>query len=225
MNIEKSERCALSFSGGKDSILALDRAMRAGYHVEYLLTLYDAEAQRVRFHNVPIDLIQAQADALGIPLVHYGYTPATFEVVFLEALIDLRRRGITTMIFGDIHLADVRAWYEERTAAVGLMHLEPLWGDDPSEVVRECIARHYQATITCIELERAKPEWLGATLTEELVREFELAGIDVCGERGEYHTFVIAGPLFAQEVPVKLGEEVTEGRFRVVDIALGEDIL
>jgi len=176
----------------------------------------------VRFHNVPIDLIQAQADALGIPLLRYGYTPASFEGVFRQALGDLRQRDMTTIIFGDIHLVDVRGWYEERTTAAGLIHREPLWGDDPGQLVRECIDRHYQATITCIELERAKPEWLGATLTEELVREFELAGIDVCGERGEYHTFVIAGPLFSQEVPVKLGEEVTDGRFKVLDIALGE---
>ncbi len=225
MNTLQSERCALSFSGGKDSILALDRAVRAGYRIEYLLTMYDAESQRVRFHNVPINLIQAQADALGIPLLHYGYTPASFESVFQQALGDLRQRDMTTIIFGDIHLVDVRGWYEERTTAAGLIHREPLWGDDPGQLVRECIARHYQATITCIELERAKPEWLGATLTEELVREFEQAGIDVCGERGEYHTFVIAGPLFSQEVPVKLGEEVTNGRFKVLDIALGEDII
>src|SRR5919197_5800289 len=99
-----TEHCTISFSGGKDSMLALDRAIRAGYSIDYLLTLYDEETGRVRFHGVPIKHIQAQADALGIPLLSYPNTPSTFESVFLHALNDLRQRGITPIIFGNIHL-------------------------------------------------------------------------------------------------------------------------
>jgi diphthine-ammonia ligase len=209
------EHCAISFSGGKDSMLALDRAIQAGFSIDYLLTLYDEATGRVRFHGVPIEHIQAQADALGIPLLRYPNTPSTFEPVFLHALSDLRQRGITTIIFGNIHLADVRAWYEERTTAAGLIHREPLWGESPGKLVREYISLSYKARLTCIELARTRPEWLGALLDEKLVEEFEEVGIDPCGERGEYHTFVYAGPLFKHELPVRMGDVVEMSGFRM----------
>jgi diphthine-ammonia ligase len=213
-----TEHCAISFSGGKDSMLALDRAIRAGYSIDYLLTLYDQASGRVRFHGVPIEHIQAQADALGIPLLSYPNTPSTFEPIFLQALSDLRKRNISTIIFGNIHLADVRAWYEERTTAAGLIHREPLWGESPGKLVRECISLGYKARLTCIELARARPEWLGALLDEKLAQEFEEVGIDLCGERGEYHTFVYAGPLFKRELPVRMGAIVAMDGFRMRDV-------
>jgi len=219
----QQEQSALSFSGGKDSMLALDRAVRAGRQIDYLLTMYDALSERVRFHGVPIALIQAQAEALGIPLLRYATTPETFEQVFLQVLVDLRQRGVTSIFFGNIHLADVRAWYEERTTAAGLTHIEPLWGNAPGVLVRECIARGYVATLTSIELVRAKADWLGATLTEELVQDFERTGIDPCGEYGEYHTFVSAGPLFVHPLHIDLGEVVEMAGFQLVDIVLRED--
>jgi uncharacterized protein (TIGR00290 family) len=220
MNGYQEARCALSFSGGKDSILALDRALKAGARVEYLLTLYDEASQRVRFHNVPLALIQAQADALGIPLLAYPYAPERFEAVFLQALHELKQRNIDTILFGNIHLADVRAWYEERTTAAGFIHREPLWSEAPEQLVRAYLARGYKALLTCIELARARPEWLGAQLDEALVREFEHAGIDPCGERGEYHTFVYDGPLFAQPLPVHPGSASEAAGFRMIDVRL-----
>jgi uncharacterized protein (TIGR00290 family) len=216
----RTERCALSFSGGKDSFLALDRTLRAGYQVDYLATLYDETSQRVRFQGVPIEHIQAQADALGITLLRYPNRPEDFETVFLAALDDLRKRRVTTIFFGNIHLADVRAWYEERTIRAGLLHREPLWGEDPGQLVREGIARGYVATLTCIETRCTKREWLGATLNEALVEAFEQAGIDPCGERGEYHTFVQAGPLFRQNLTLARGEEREQDGYRMLDIHL-----
>ncbi|HEX8982339.1 MAG TPA: hypothetical protein VF792_06200 [Ktedonobacterales bacterium] len=119
---------ALFFSGGKDSMLALDRSIRGGRNVAALVTLYDDASQRIRFHGVPIDLMRAQAEALGIPIALYATTPSTFEQVYLTALADLRSDGIHGLIFENIHLAEVRAWYEERVRPAGLDHLEPLWG-------------------------------------------------------------------------------------------------
>ena len=216
--MEHRQRCALSFSGGKDSLLALDRAIRQGLSVDFLVTMYDEASQRVRFHGVPIALIQAQASALGIPLLSYPNTPETFEAVFLQALQELRQHGITTLLFGNIHLADVRAWYEERTTAAGLIHGEPLWGDPPSKLVREFLARGYAAILTCIEEARTNPGWLGAPLTEELIQAFEQSGIDPCGERGEYHTFVYAGPLFSFPLAFCLGERLSLSGFQLIDI-------
>jgi diphthine-ammonia ligase len=216
--MQKTEQCALSFSGGKDSTLALDRALRQGLQVKALVTMFDEASQRVRFHGVPITLIQAQARALGIPLLAYPTRPETFEAVFLQALGELRQREMTTLIFGNIHLVDVRAWYEERTRAAGLFHREPLWGEPPDMLVREFLARGYAAVLTCIEEAYADPNWLGTSLTEELIQAFEQAGIDPCGERGEYHTFVHAGPLFSSPLAFRLGERISQSGFQLLDI-------
>ncbi len=212
--------CALSFSGGKDSMFALDRAARRGWPVRYLLNLYDAASRRVRFHGVRQELIQAQADALDIALLAYPTQPEAFEQVFLGALDDLRERGVDAIIFGDIHLADVRAWYEERTTAKGLAHLEPLWGEPVGLLAREVVQRGYQAVLTSVELARAREAWLGQPLSEALITEFESAGIDACGERGEYHTFVSSGPLFRQPLPIRLGERVSMPGYALIDITL-----
>jgi uncharacterized protein (TIGR00290 family) len=178
--------CAVFFSGGKDSMLALDRSLRRGLPVTRLITLYDEASQRV----------------------------------LLGALADLRREGIATLIFGDIHLADVRAWYEDRVRAAGFDHLEPLWGEDPATLANEVVERGYEAVITCIEDATAKPEWLGQTLSQPLLQSFAATGIDVCGERGEYHTFVVDGPLFTSRVPITTGTVHSEGGFRQLDMAL-----
>jgi uncharacterized protein (TIGR00290 family) len=213
-------RYAVMFSGGKDSMLALDRAMRAGAASPTLLTLYDEASERVRFHGVPLAVMRAQAEALGLPARCYPTTPATFEAVFCAALAGLRADGFSGVIFGDIHLADVRAWYEERVRAAGLAHIEPLWDETPGALVREVVARGYRALLTCVEEATADPAWLGRTLDDPLIAAFERRGIDPCGERGEYHTFVSAGPLFRSPLAVALGEARAAGGFRQVDVRL-----
>ena len=216
--------CALSFSGGKDSMLALDRAIRRGWPVTYLLNLYDEASERVRFHGVHTTLIQAQADALGIPLLSKPTSPESFELVFLQALDDLRQRGVDAIIFGNIHLADVRAWYEERTTGHDLLHLEPLWGESVETLAREVIQRGYHAVLTSVELARAKETWLGQPLSETLLAEFAAAGIDLCGERGEYHTFVSDGPLFRSPVPIRLGERVSMPGYALIDLLMEQPL-
>jgi uncharacterized protein (TIGR00290 family) len=217
---------AVAFSGGKDSMLALDRAVHSGLSVTRLVTLYDAASERVRFHAVPIAIMRAQAEALGLPIDLYPTTPATFEAVFFQALRELRAAGISGLIFGDIHLVDVRAWYEERVRAAGLEHVEPLWGEPPEALVREVIARGYTAVLTCVEEPPADPAWLGQPLAEPLVAEFLARGIDPCGERGEYHTLVTDGPLFRRPLAVRFGEVRVDsepalgGRFHQLDVQL-----
>ena len=219
-------RYAVCFSGGKDSMLALDRAVRAGLCVARLATLYDAASERVRFHAVPIAVMRAQAAALSLPLSLYPTTPATFEGVFLSALDELRSEGFGGLIFGDIHLADVRAWYEERVRAAGLEHVEPIWGEPPGQLVREVLTRGYTAVLTCIEAAKTEPAWLGQPLSPPLIAAFEQRGIDPCGEYGEYHTLVTDGPLFRVPLPVRFGlvhvdrDSHTQGRFRQVDVQL-----
>ena len=214
--------CAVFFSGGKDSMLALDRSIRQGRRITTLVTLFDEASQRVRFHGVPVAAMRAQAEALGLPTALYPTTPATFEQTLLSALSDLRGRGVTALIFGDIHLADVRAWYEVRVRAAGLDHIEPLWGEDPQRLASEVIARGYEAVVTCIEEATADPEWLGQPLSPALLSAFVARGIDICGERGEYHTFVVNGPLFRARLEITLGAIHSAAGFRQQDILLAD---
>lgn len=216
--MERHEPRVVIFSGGKDSMLALDRATRQGYTNLRLVTLYDGPSGRVRFHGVPVTVMRAQADALGLPMRCVPTTPETFESVFLALLGELAAEGVRGAIFGNIHLADVRAWYEERVRAAGLAHIEPLWGEEPSALVRETLARGYRSLLTCVDTTRADPAWLGETLSEELVAAFERAGIDACGERGEYHTLVTDGPLFQRPLAIQTGAVHVEGSFHQLDV-------
>jgi diphthine-ammonia ligase len=198
---------ALFWSGGKDSLLALDRAQRAGIEVTHLVNIFDRDTGRVRFHGVRKELIGAQARLLGKTLLQQGSTPADFETTFLRLLKELRRKGLQHVVFGNIHLADVRAWYEQRTTGLAFRHHEPLWGFDPQELVQEFIERGHRSKITSVYLDHGgRREWLGRELTMEFLQELgEATDIDVAGERGEYHTFSFTGPLFAAEIATRQG--------------------
>src|SRR5439155_24236298 len=146
----RMSRYALMWSGGKDSALALWRARRSGLDIRWLVNVYDRATERVRFHATPIEAIARQADAAGVPLVRVPTDWETFDGSLRDAFAALVRQGCRGVVFGDIHLADVRAWYEERTRAAGLEHVEPLWGEAPAALLAEFVANGGLATVTCI---------------------------------------------------------------------------
>jgi uncharacterized protein (TIGR00290 family) len=205
----RDTRYALSFSGGKDSMLALDRAVRQGLDVACLFNIYEGSSGRVRFHGIRAPLIAAQAVSLGIPLLQDATHPDGYETVFLRTLDRLRDEGFGGIIFGNIHLADIRAWYEERVTSRGFEHVEPLWGDPPIELANEVVERGYAPRIVSVDLARTPRDWLGRIFDRELLAEIAAhPEIDPCGERGEYHTFVESGPLLRTPLEVRLGEQV-----------------
>ncbi len=216
------ERCVVAWSGGKDSMLALDRAVRGGMDVRWLLNLYDRESGRVRFHGVRRELIALQAERLGLELVQRATSPADFEDVFLDALAALVDAGAGAIIFGNIHLADVRAWYEVRTVAAGLRHLEPLWGEAPAALVAEVLYRGYRACLTGVDLSRGSRAWVGRELDGGLAAE--IAGrprVDPAGEHGEFHTFVFDGPLFDAAIDIVTGPTHEADSHLLIDLRAG----
>ena len=206
------------WSGGKDSALAAHRARRAGLEIACLVNFYDEATGRVRFHATRTELIASQAEAMGVRLVQRGTTWPEFEPVFGETLDTLAGEGIEGIVFGDIHLADVRAWYEVRVRAAGLAHVEPLWAEEPRHLLAEFVASGGRAVVTCVESAKLEESWLGRTIDERFVREIASVPIDPCGENGEYHSFAFAGPLFTRAVPHALGERRSNGRFAQLDI-------
>ena len=209
---------ALMWSGGKDSALALYRAKAAGIEVARLINFYDAATGRVRFHATRVEMVQAQAAAAGIGVQAIGTSWPEMEGRLAEELAKLRTEGFAGVVLGDIHLADVRAWYEDRVTAAGLEHIEPIWGEAPAELVQEFVETGGRAIVTCVDLDRLDPSWLGRTVDERFVEEIAASGVDPCGENGEYHTFAFQGPVFAYSVGWRPGQLRSEARFSQLDV-------
>src|SRR5256885_1309372 len=214
-------RFALMWSGGKDSALALDRTRRAGMEVTRLLTFYDSATQRVRFHATRVEMLEAQAAAVGIGLRAIPTAWAEMEANLRLELASLHEEGFTGVVFGDIHLADVRAWYEDRVRAPGLEHIEPIWGEPPGLLLAEFISSGGRAVITCVDLAKLDEAWLGRIIDERFATEIEAAGVDPCGENGEYHSFAFAGPVFKTPLPWMPGARRLDSGFAQLDLTEG----
>jgi uncharacterized protein (TIGR00290 family) len=212
---------ALLWSGGKDSALALHRARVGGLDVRLLLNVYDPATSRVRFHATRAELIASQARAIGIGLRAVGIPWEDFDRRLREELRALADAGYRGVVLGDVHLADVREWYESRVAAAGLEHVEPLWGGDPLDLVTEFVAGGGRAVITCVQESSLDESWLGRVLDGSFPQAIAATAADPCGERGEYHSFAFAGPVFQREVAWRPGEVRREGGFVQLDLLPG----
>ncbi len=212
------ERYVLMWSGGKDSALALDRATSSGTAVDRLLNFHDATTGRVRFHATRVEMLQVQADAMGIELRGIGTSWSEMEGRLLQELDQCRKEGFAGVVLGDIHLADVRAWYEERVTAAGLKHVEPIWGRPPMELVREFVESGGRAVITCVDLSRLDASWLGRIIDERFLEEIGTTGIDPCGENGEYHSYAFQGPVFSHQIRWRPGATRSDSGFEQLDV-------
>lgn len=210
---------ALMTSGGKDSTLALDRSLRLGFDVRLLANIFDRDSRRVRFHGVRHELIQAQANRLGLEALTVPTTPEAFEAVFLDLLTKIKARGFTGMIFGNIHLEEVRAWYEMRVRDADLDHCEPLWGSSPIDLCREGLDRGFKTLIVSGDLNLGAADLVGRDLDHELLDDIcRRPEVDPCGEHGEFHTFVYDGPIFRHRIPFERGELVVMEGHRFLDL-------
>ena len=208
------------WSGGKDSALALLRARARGLAVTRLVNFFDPATGRVRFHATRRELIQAQADAVGVELTQIGVPWDQYEGAFRRMLTELRDEGFRGIAFGDIHLADVRAWFEERVRATGLEHLEPIWGEPPASLLDEFVASGSRAVITCVETPKLDESWLGRVIDESFARDIARLPVDPAGENGEYHSFAFAGPLFKAPLRYRAGARRSDGKFAQLDLEL-----
>jgi uncharacterized protein (TIGR00290 family) len=209
-------------SSGKDCTLALDRARRRRMDVRWLANVYEGNTGRVRFHGVRRALVETQAAALGLDPVLRATHPDPFEAAFDGLLSDLKDRGCTGIIFGNIHLEDVRQWYEARVRAAGLEHVELLWGEPSIELLYEVVERGYHGLIVSVNLRERATEFLGRELDADLVTELGITDdLDPCGERGEFHTFVYDGPEFRAPVRFDVGETLEHEGHRFLDLVPG----
>jgi uncharacterized protein (TIGR00290 family) len=215
-------RCWLSWSSGKDSTLAL-ASMRDDPSTEVagLLTTVNEDADRVAMHAVRRTLLEAQAAALGLPLhvvaIPHACRNETYEQRMAAAVDAALADGITRMAFGDLFLADVRAYREQMLAPTGIEPVFPLWGRDTTELAREMLDRGVRATLTCVDPRVLDAAFAGRAYDDRLLADLP-PGVDPCGENGEFHTFVHDGPGFAHPLAVRTGEVVERDGFVFADV-------
>ncbi|MFB6294508.1 MAG: diphthine--ammonia ligase [Candidatus Nanohaloarchaea archaeon] len=203
---------AVAWSGGKDSALALHRVrQRDDVVVDRLVTTVAAEHERVTIHGVRTDLLQAQADALGVPVetvqLPPGYTRADHDTAMADTLKRLQAEGIDAVVYADIFLEDVRADREEALHAAGLDGMWPLWNEDTDQIADAFIDAGFEARLVCVDTDQLDRSFAGRRYDRELLADLP-DGVDPCGEDGEFHTFVSGGPLFDDRLQVRPGEQV-----------------
>jgi uncharacterized protein (TIGR00290 family) len=215
-------KALVAWSTGKDSAWALHEARRAGeLDIVGLLTTVTAPYQRVTMHAVRVDLLRAQAEAAGLP-VHIVEIPAPCpDEVYAQAmattLAAAKERGVTHVVFGDLFLEDVRAYRESRMAEVGMTPVFPLWGRDTHALAAEMIDAGVEAWITCGDPRKIPRELVGRRIDAALLASLP-EGVDPCGERGETHTFVAAGPMLTRKIDVRVVEVVDRDGFVFADL-------
>ncbi|TGE15214.1 diphthine--ammonia ligase [Hymenobacter elongatus] len=202
----------MNWSGGKDSALALYHALHdPRYEVRHLLTSVNAHYQRVSMHGVRVALLEAQARQLSLPLTKLELPAAPdmaeYEHLMRAALAPLQAQGMHHALFGDIFLADLRAYREQQLARIGMQAVFPLWQRTSPDILREFLALGFRAVVVCVKEQYLDASFCGRLLDEEFLRDLP-AGVDPCGENGEYHSFVFEAPYFRQPIAFERGEVV-----------------
>jgi uncharacterized protein (TIGR00290 family) len=214
----------VSWSSGKDSAWTLHtiRSERIGTPAALLTTVNEA-AERVAMHAVRIEVLQAQAAAAGLPLIVVRIPSPCSNEIYEERMAEACRAavadGFTHVAFGDLFLEDVRRYREERLAGSGLTPMFPLWARPTGALAREMIAGGLRARVTCVDPRVLAPEFAGRTFDESLLRDLP-PSVDPCGERGEFHTCVTAGPMFSSPLAVEPGITVQRDGFVFADVHL-----
>lgn len=219
------EQVLVSWSGGKDSAMALWEVQKAGaYEIVALLTTVTEAYDRVSMHGVRRTLLAEQVRALGLPLQEVFLSPsadnAEYEARMEDALRAYRELGVRAVVFGDIFLEDVRQYRERNLARVGMHGLFPLWKRDTRELARAFLAAGFQAIVVCVDLKVLDASFAGRVVDERFLNDLP-SSVDPCGENGEFHSFVFDGPIFQRPVPVVKGEVVTRQGFCFCDLLLG----
>ncbi|HVY26272.1 MAG TPA: hypothetical protein VHB79_06950 [Polyangiaceae bacterium] len=219
-----AEKALLSWSSGKDSAWAL-HVLRQQNELEIvgLLTTVNQSFDRVAMHAVRTELLRAQADAAGLPLFEiqlpWPCSNADYEARMSEAVKAARERRVSVMAFGDLFLEDIRQYRVEKLAGTGLRPVFPLWQLPTAELAQSMISGGLEARLTCVDPQKLAPSFAGRAFDGALLRELPF-GVDPCGERGEFHTFTHAGPMFRHPIPIESGEVVERDGFVFADLKL-----
>ncbi len=218
----------LSWSSGKDSAWTLYQLQQSEiYEVAGLVTTVNQAFERVAMHAVRIALLRAQADAAGLPLhiieLPWPCSNEEYEQRMAAFIAKVREMGIGHMAFGDLFLEDVRQYREQQLAGTGITPVFPLWGQPTSELAQSMVAAGLQAVLTCVDPGQLAQEFVGRDFDAGLLDDLP-AAVDPCGENGEFHSFVFAGPMFQHAIPLRKGQVVERDGFVFADLLPADEV-
>ena len=216
----------LSWSSGKDSAWTLHVLRQQNlYDIAGLVTTINSAFDRVAMHSSRRALVEMQADAAGVPLIKvplpWPCSNSDYERAMKSVCDRAVAEGVQAIAFGDLFLEDIRAYREKQLTGTGLEPLFPLWQLPTDVLARDMIRGGLRARLVCIDPKKLAPEFAGREFDEQLLQDFP-AGVDPCGENGEFHSFVYAGPMFSREIPVATGERVQRDGFWYADLLPAE---
>ena len=221
-NARPLPKALIAWSSGKDSAWALHVARRqAAFDIVGALTTVTSEFERVSMHGVRETLLRAQLEAAGLSAIvvriPYPCPNEIYEREMAAAMADAKARGVTHIIFGDLYLEDVRAYREKNLASTGIAPVFPLWGLPTGQLARDMIEAGVEAHLAVVDIKKLPAAFAGRCFDAALLDALP-AGSDPCGENGEFHTFVSAGPMLARNIPVSIGETVERDGFAFADL-------
>jgi uncharacterized protein (TIGR00290 family) len=217
------EKVLLSWSGGKDSAIALYEILKAQtYHVCALVTTVTQPTDRISMHGVRRELLELQAASVGLPLeivlIPPGASNEEYESKMADLLRTYKKDGVTKVAFGDLFLEDLRKYREEKLAAIGMEALFPIWKMDTNELSHSLGALGFKAITTCVDTQSLDKSFVGRIIDDRFLSEMP-ATADRCGENGEYHSFVYDGPIFNKRIDFAIGEkDLRDDRFYYCDL-------
>lgn len=213
-----------SWSGGKESCLACYKALSEGYDVSYLLNFISEDGTRSRAHGISSDLLVLQAEAIGIPIIQVKSTWGSYEAKFKDAAAGLKKEGVEGGIFGDIDLPEHKEWVDRVCSEAEVASIEPLWSIEPIEILKAFVNTGFKAIVIKVKADLFGEDWLGKEVNMQFINDLP-KDIHPCGEHGEYHTFVLDGPLFQRRIEITEAEKKLKDGSWLLDISgyrLGE---
>ncbi|MEW6095113.1 MAG: diphthine--ammonia ligase [bacterium] len=211
----------ISWSGGKETSLACYRAMQdEAFEIKYLLNMVSEDGGHSRSHGISSDLLRAQAETIGIPILQRKTTWEEYEEEFKEAILDFKE-DVQVGIFGDIDLQEHRDWVERVCKDMDIKPILPLWKEEREKLLEEFIEAGFKAIVVATNPQFLGKEWLGRNINNKFINDLKnLNDIDLCGENGEYHTFVYDGPIFKNPVGFTIGEKVLKDKHWFLELKL-----
>lgn len=211
-NVPTPQKAIFNWSSGKDSALALYKTLQnPDFKIEYLLTSVNQQFQRISMHGVRVELLEAQAKSIGLPLkimqIPEMPTMEVYENLMTKTLSELKNEGITHSVFGDIFLEDLRKYREDQLLKIGFEAVFPLWKIPTHDLIQEFISLGFKTIVVCVNERYLDKSFVGRIIDQEFINDLP-DNVDVCGENGEFHTFTFDGPIFSVPIQFEIGEIV-----------------
>jgi uncharacterized protein (TIGR00290 family) len=214
----------VSWSGGKESSLTYYRAIKKNLDIKYLLNMVSEDGRYSRSHGISSDLLRAQAKALGIFISQRKTSWQNYEEEFKKALLDFKKEDIQIGVFGDIDLQEHREWIERVCKEMDIKSIFPLWKEEREELLKEFMQVGFKAIVVATHADFLDQKWLGKSINREFIEELKtFRNVDLCGEKGEYHTFVYEGPIFKSPIKFIMGEKILKDKHWFLELELKEN--